>query len=113
MNKLLECTEGPCSIRPNNGGRYTLLDQKSSDPSSAESLANARLFANASDHALLLWAVTRGLVDAGDGHTSISGLDGLVSTANYETPDDPFGCPLLTPDLRQALLDLMREESKG
>lgn len=44
---MTQHTPGPWHVRPNNGGRFTLIDQQSSDPSSEESRANARLISAA------------------------------------------------------------------
>ena len=44
---MSEHTPGEWHVRPNNGGRFTLLEQQSSDPSSAEARANAHLIAAA------------------------------------------------------------------
>ncbi len=103
-NLLLECTEGPWSKKI---ARDVMRWFEPGDGY----LANTELAAHSYDHALLLWAVNNSHARVYHGIVNTYGNGGEI-TAAYETCDtNPFGCPILTDELRTALLDLLRQES--
>ena len=72
------------------------------------------LIASAPDHALLLAAITRGVVNANSAGLFIiskeakgqSAVDGKI----YWHTLDPFGCPILTDECRAAIINALEAE---
>jgi hypothetical protein len=124
VNRLAECTVGPylCeSDDPHAMGRITshvgptLIAQVEGDMDSNEVAANADLLAQAYDATLLLAAICAGKarIDCATGNSVAIDIGPTRPTGWRFSDLGPFGTPILTPDLRAALMRAVGIDQPG
>lgn len=122
-------TPGPWTIRRHTGSQTIHIDAANGDPTlkfakwrglasvygsidfpdkgRLVGMANARLIASAPDHALICWALINGIARWEPFGRDPAG-EFCIKGMRYATVIDEFGCPEMTPEMREAI-----NEAKG